>query len=65
MQNLNEYLAGQKHGEFAQKLGISGPYLSQILSGVRRPGLDLAIKIERETDGKVPVYTWAKQRAAS
>lgn len=64
MQKLNEYLSGKKHGDFAKTLGISGAYLSQILSGKRRPAIDLAFLIERETGGKVPARSWVKRDAA-
>jgi transcriptional regulator with XRE-family HTH domain len=38
-------------------LGITDSYLSQILSGRRRPGLDIAVRIETLTG--VPVESWA------
>lgn len=33
----------------AHRLGISQPYLSQIMRGLRTPSLELAADIERET----------------
>lgn len=56
-----------KQREAARLLGVDQSYLSQILSGVRRPGLDTAIRFERATG--IPVEAWAPQtdggRAAS
>ena len=44
--------------DLAKEMGISRPYLSLILTGRRRPSLELAIRIERLTDGAVPVSSW-------
>ena len=44
--------------EAAAILGISRPHLSQVVSGSKRPSLDLAVRIERLTDGAVPVSSW-------
>lgn len=37
---------GYKQYELAEMLGITDAYLSQVLSGARRPGLPIAAKIE-------------------
>jgi len=50
--------SGRSQSAWAVKLGISKGYLSGILSGAKRPGLDLAVRIERLTDGAVPVDSW-------
>lgn len=39
---------------FAKVIGISDSFLSQVLSRKRQPSLDVAVKIERATDGVVP-----------
>jgi len=39
--------------KFAEDLGISVSYLYQLLKKERRPSLELAIKIERHTNGSV------------
>lgn len=39
---------------FADQIGISESFLSQVLSRKRRPSLEVAVKIERATDGQVP-----------
>jgi len=58
MEKLNEYLDGRKKSQFAELIGISAPYLSQLCSGVRTPGIRVAIKIDEATDGAVPVSAW-------
>jgi DNA-binding transcriptional regulator YdaS (Cro superfamily) len=55
---------GEKQGSFAVRLGVSGPFLSQIISGHRRPSLDLAVRIARLTGGAVPVESWVPESAA-
>jgi len=50
-ESLKEYLEhnGIAEKDFARKLGISIAYVSMLKSGRRRPGVDLARKIERLT----------------
>ena len=50
--------------DFARSLGISAPYLSQILGGIRRPSLDVALRIASVTNGEVPVDAWGGQVVA-
>lgn len=50
--------AGLTRGQFARRVGISAPYLSQIISRARKPSLGVAIRIARATDNKVPVDAW-------
>lgn len=56
---LREYLdrTGETQKDLAQRLGISGAALSQILLGKIRPSLDLALRIEALTG--VPCRAWA------
>lgn len=44
--------------EFADTLGITLNSLERLCSSIRRPSLELANKIEKATDGKVPVTFW-------
>ncbi|MBL4761703.1 MAG: helix-turn-helix transcriptional regulator [Gammaproteobacteria bacterium] len=60
MRELNTYLAGMLKQEFANDIGISGPYLSQLLKGVRTPSLRLAQKIAAHTEGAVSLDCWGK-----
>src|SRR3954470_22469550 len=41
--------------KFAQAAGVHPSIVTRALLGERRPGLDVAIKIERESGGDVPV----------
>jgi len=67
MKQLAEYLNARKAARietkkaFAARLGVNEKYLSQLLSGFRSPSLPLAFKIERATDGAVPVSAWAPE----
>jgi transcriptional regulator with XRE-family HTH domain len=48
--------------ELAAQLGVSKAYVSQILAGVRRPGLDTLVKIEALTG--IPCGAWAETAAS-
>ena len=65
MENLARYITGAQisKSEFARDVGISAPYLSQILGGIRRPSLDVALRIAAATDGNVPVEAWGSNIA--
>ena len=60
---LKKYLKANRatQRDFASSLGISQAFLSQLLNGRRIPSLDLAVRIERLTDGAVPASSWVKQ----
>lgn len=47
-----------KQKRCAEVLEISQAHLSLILSGKKRPSLDLAVRIETMTAGAVPVASW-------
>ncbi len=47
--------------KFAADLGISASYLYQLLRKERKPSLELALKIERYTQGKVSVDELRKE----
>jgi transcriptional regulator with XRE-family HTH domain len=57
---LRTWLARSRltQGEAAAHIGLHRVHLNQILTGERRPGLDLAILLE-ETTG-IPVRAWRK-----
>lgn len=61
MATLTEHLAasGLTQRQFAAELGISTSYLSEMVSGLKRPSLSLALRIERETGGAVTVHELA------
>lgn len=55
----------------AERLGCTRGMAHQLCSGTKRPGLELAVRIERATDGwaKGPIRPWqwvaAKDRVAA
>ena len=53
---LKEYLDEQRitYREFAEKLGIHVQTVQNIAYGKRRPSLELAVKIEEITNGRIP-----------
>jgi len=53
-----KHLSSRPQLDVAQKLGVSQAYLSQLLSGQRRPSLELAVHIEQMTGGAVPATSW-------
>lgn len=62
MQTLNQYIAEHPTAltqeQWAKVFGISRSYLSEILSGARRPGWNAIVKINAATGGKVPPEAW-------
>ncbi len=56
--------SGQTRTQWADRLGISRSYLSDILNGNKMPGLVLAAQIERETGGAVMAASWVPEAAA-
>lgn len=63
---LKSYLdtADVKQAEFAALVGVTVPTISKLANGLMRPSLVLALRIERATDGKVPVESWDAQPKA-
>ncbi len=53
--NVKKYLDEKRltYREFAEKLGVSAQYLQNIAYGKRKPSLDLAVKIEELSNGKL------------
>ncbi|SIT20166.1 hypothetical protein SAMN05421774_10884 [Gemmobacter megaterium] len=63
MMTLNEYT--KQHPErtqedWARAFGMSRSFLSEILAGKKLPGRETMLRIERESDGQVPVLVWFK-----
>ena len=60
MEKLREYLcnAGVTQRAFAETVGLSRSHLNEIISGRKRPSLDLAFAIARATSGTVSVEAW-------
>jgi transcriptional regulator with XRE-family HTH domain len=51
---------GYKQYELAELLELAEAHLSQLLSGKRRPGLPIAVRIERMTG--IPAESWLLTR---
>lgn len=59
MATLKTYLAERKKADFARLIGTSPSYLSQILSGHRRPSIEMMGRISRASDGVVDFNSWS------
>lgn len=65
MDKLRAYVARypeRKPGEWALRFGISRPHFYCLMDGSRQPGLCVAQRIERATQGAVPLDAWANLR---
>lgn len=51
--------------ELAEMLGLSQSFVSKMESGAQLPPLDLAVRIERMTNGAVPAASWIDDAAAA
>ncbi|RJL18236.1 helix-turn-helix domain-containing protein [Paracoccus siganidrum] len=60
MATLRHHLetSGETQAAFAQRINIQQGTVSKLARGVMLPSLKLAQKIERATDGQVPVSSW-------
>lgn len=68
MEQFNQWTEGQALAEIAERLGVSKAYVCQLEAGARVPSLAMAVRIERESGGKVPCSAWAtdsRQRASA
>ena len=48
--------SGQKHGEIAKKAGLSKNYLSQIINGHKKPGVDVCESLVEVLGMKILLY---------
>lgn len=53
-------LYGLKRKDFADALGIRPSTLSNYLSGIRKPPLEIVRKAEKITKGKISIDDWIK-----
>lgn len=53
--------SGVSRGEWAARLGVSKSYLSELEHGKKRPSLEIAVEIERLTEGAVPAASWVPE----
>lgn len=63
---LRAYLDSSKRrpAEFARAVSCDKGNFHRLLNGDGWPSLELALRIERETDGAVPMSRWAEAKAA-
>ena len=64
---LTEYLSDQslKPTQFATSLGVEPSTIIRMVNGERRPSLDMALRIEEATEGKVTTRDWPEIEKAS
>ena len=67
MASISQYLeaASLTQAAFAQQLGVTQGTVSKWKAGEKRPGLDMALKIEAATSGAVPVASWVQHKSTS
>jgi transcriptional regulator with XRE-family HTH domain len=60
MTDLRSHLeaTGEKQSDFAARVGTTPATISRLCTGLLKPALDLAHRIEVATDGNVPTETW-------
>jgi transcriptional regulator with XRE-family HTH domain len=64
---VNNYLKSEAitQAGFADRLGVKQSTVSKWCAGDKRPGLDMAVKIEAATGGAVPVDSWVRHSVSS
>ena len=64
MDDFQKYLSdtGQTIGGFAARVGISRPYMSEIMRGLKTPSLRVAADISAATGGVIPVTYWLERK---
>ena len=67
MENLSHYAkeTGLSQRELAKRLGVDPSIVSRLLNGQMRPGLELAVRIQRLTDGRVVASSWVDNSETS
>ncbi len=60
MSKLRSYLkeTGTRQAELAKRVGVSFGHMSALVNGDKTPGLELAVRIEDATEGRVPARSW-------
>jgi plasmid maintenance system antidote protein VapI len=53
-----------KPAEFARRVEYDRSNFHRLLNGNLWPSLELALRIERETEGALPMSAWAEAKAA-
>lgn len=62
MTKFREYLKGNGKtiGSIAGEVGISYSYMADLVRHEAVPSVEVAVKIERATDGAIPVEHWVQ-----
>jgi transcriptional regulator with XRE-family HTH domain len=53
--------SGLTQTAWADRIGVSRSYMSNLLNGKKRPSLEVAVRIERETGGLIPASSWVPE----
>lgn len=63
MSDLAAFLTrtNQRQSDFAKRIGVDQATVSRLARRTHKPSLELAIRIERETDGQVPAVCWVEE----
>jgi len=64
MSTLDTYLKSRIKSAraLAAEVGVSSPYITDLRYGRRRPGGEVAARIEAATNGAVPAESWGSAR---
>ncbi len=67
MKNLADYVKDNRMSqrELARRLNVDPSIVSRLLNGQMRPSLDLAVRIERLTGGRIVASSWMIKRHSS
>lgn len=65
METLNRYLKSNNLSQsaFADRVGVNQATISKLVRGTIMPSIGLALAIQRETAGAVPVDVWDERAA--
>ena len=65
MDTLNRYLKANNLSQsvFADRVGVNQATISKLVRGTISPSISLALAIQRETGGAVPVDVWDEKAA--
>ena len=60
MEKLKQYLAQTEttQASLADLIGVSRSHMNELVSGAKKPSLNVAIKIENATCGKIAASEW-------
>ena len=53
-----DFIQGANLAEIARQIGTSREMVRRLADGLNGPGIDIALRIERVSYGKVPIRSW-------